>query len=257
MTQSDSVTVLGHQHTSLTTLDEAEEADDEYELAFSDPSEFAEAHRSFLLFRSKSPSKEQEKESNHGEDLDEILPAPPLLPPPLTSIVAPSGWDPLPITPQVGMVKCFGQFSVSARTPTSPCIDFCSPSWPLIQLCILNAMVKWVLLQCWHAQIRVQSPGYAVKPPCYGDQTVSWWLQERFKPRSWPASVFMMGIKLHPAEHFTDLCTIQEEDNNDEESRVAFPIIERMEGEARLSRRSSDSDSLNSSYKVSCLSLQD
>ena len=166
MTQSDSVTVLGHQHTSLTTLDEAEEADDEYELAFSDPSEFAEAHRSFLLFRSKSPSKEQEKESNHGEDLDEILPAPPLLPPPLTSIVASSGWDPLPTTPQVGMVKCFGQFSVSARTPTSPCIDFCSPSWPLIQLCILNATVKWVLLQCWHAQIRVQSPGYAVKPPC-------------------------------------------------------------------------------------------
>ena len=65
----------------------------------------------------------------------------------------------------------------------------------------------------------------------------------------------MMGIKLHPGEHFTDLCTIQEEDN-DEDSRVAFPIIERMEGEARLSRRSSDSDSLNSSYKVSCLSLQ-
>ena len=65
----------------------------------------------------------------------------------------------------------------------------------------------------------------------------------------------MMGIKLHPVEHFTDLCTIQEEDN-DEDSRVAFPIIERMEGEARLSRRSSDSDSLNSSYKVSCLSLQ-
>ena len=64
----------------------------------------------------------------------------------------------------------------------------------------------------------------------------------------------MMGIKLDPAEHFTDLCTIQEEDN-DEDSRVAFPIIERMEGEARLSRRSSDSDSLNSSYKVSCLSL--
>ena len=59
-----------------------------------------------------------------------------------------------------------------------------------------------------------------------------------------------MGIKLHPVEHFTDLCTIQEEDN-DEDSRVAFPIIERMEGEARLSRRSSDSDSLNSSYKVS------
>ena len=64
----------------------------------------------------------------------------------------------------------------------------------------------------------------------------------------------MMGIKLDPAEHFTDLCTIQEEDN-DEDSRVAFPIIERMEGEARLSRRSSDSDSLNSSYKVSCPSL--
>ena len=64
-----------------------------------------------------------------------------------------------------------------------------------------------------------------------------------------------MGIKVHLVEHFTDLCTIQEEDN-DENSRVAFPIIERMEGEARLSRRSSDSDSLNSSYKVSCLSLQ-
>lgn len=60
---------------------------------------------------------------------------------------------------------------------------------------------------------------------------------------------------MHPAEHFTDLCTIQEEDN-DEDSRVAFPIIERMEGEARLSRRSSDSDSLNSSYKVSVPFLQ-
>ena len=59
---------------------------------------------------------------------------------------------------------------------------------------------------------------------------------------------------MHPAEQFTDLCTIQEEDN-DEDSRVAFPIIERMEGEARLSRRSSDSDSLNSSYKV-CLPQQ-
>lgn len=164
MTQSDSVTVLGH-HTSLRTLDEAEEADDEYELAFSDPSEFAEAHRSFLLFRSKSPTKEHDKESNDGEDPDEILPAPPLLPPPPTSIVAPSGWDPLPSPPQAGMVKCFRQFSVSARTPTSFCIDFCSPSWPLIQLCILNAMVKWVLLQCWHAQIRVQSPGYVVKAP--------------------------------------------------------------------------------------------
>ena len=164
MTQSDSVTVLG-QHTPLRTLDEAEEADDEYELAFSDPSEFAEAHRSFLLFRSKSPTKEHDKESNDGEDPEEILPAPPLLPPPPTSIVAPSGWDPLPSPPQAGMVKCFRQFSVSARTPTSFCIDFCSPSWPLIQLCILNAMVKWVLLQCWHAQIRVQSPGYVVKAP--------------------------------------------------------------------------------------------
>ena len=66
----------------------------------------------------------------------------------------------------------------------------------------------------------------------------------------------MMGVKLHPAEHFTDLCTIQEEDNDNEDSRVAFPIIERMEGEARLSRRSSDSDSLNSSYKVSCRTFQ-
>ena len=61
----------------------------------------------------------------------------------------------------------------------------------------------------------------------------------------------MMGIKLHPGDHFTDLCTIQEE-GNDESSRVAFPIIEQMETEARgSSRRSSDSDSLNSSYKVS------
>lgn len=90
---------------------------------------------------SKSPTKEHDKESNDGEDPDEILQAPPLLPPPHTSIVAPSGWDPLPTTPQ-------------------------------------------------------------------------------------------------------------EEDNDNEDSRVAFPIIERMEGEARLSRRSSDSDSLNSSYKV-------
>ena len=120
MSQSDSVRVL-RQHTSLTTLDEAEEADDEYELAFSDPSEFAEAHRSFLLFRSKSPSKEREKESNHGEDPDEILPAPPLLPPHSTGIAAPSGWDPLPSPPQAGMVKClFRQFSVSARAATSP-----------------------------------------------------------------------------------------------------------------------------------------
>ena len=64
----------------------------------------------------------------------------------------------------------------------------------------------------------------------------------------------MMGIKLHPGDHFTDLCTIQEE-GNDESSRVAFPIIEQMETEARgSSRRSSDSDSLNSSYKVSQLS---
>ena len=64
----------------------------------------------------------------------------------------------------------------------------------------------------------------------------------------------MMGIKLHPGDHFTDLCTIQEEDN-DESSRVAFPIIEQMETGARgSSRRSSDSDSLNSSYKVSQLS---
>ena len=119
MTQSDSVRVLG-QHTSLTTLDEAEEADDEYELAFSDPSEFAEAHRSFLLFRSKSPSKEQEKVSGRREDPDEILPAPPLLPPHSTGIAAPSGWDPLPSPPQAGMVNClFGQFSVSARTATS------------------------------------------------------------------------------------------------------------------------------------------
>ena len=64
----------------------------------------------------------------------------------------------------------------------------------------------------------------------------------------------MMGIKLHPGDHFNDLCTIQEE-GNDESSRVAFPIIEQMETEARgSSRRSSDSDSLNSSYKVSQLS---
>ena len=64
----------------------------------------------------------------------------------------------------------------------------------------------------------------------------------------------MMGIKLHPGDHFTDLCTIQEE-GNDESSRVAFPIIEQMETGARgSSRRSSDSDSLNSSYKVSQLS---
>jgi len=89
---------------------------------------------------SKSPSKEREKESNHGENPDEILPAPPLLPPHSTGNAAPSGWDPLPSPPQ--------------------------------------------------------------------------------------------------------------EEDNDEDSRVAFPIIERMEGEARLSRRSSDSDSLNSSYKV-------
>ena len=144
MTQSDSVRVLG-QHTSLTTLDEAEEADDEYELAFSDPSEFAEAHRSFLLFRSKSPSKEREKESNHGENPDEILPAPPLLPPHSTGIAAPSGWDPLPSPPEAGMVTClFRPFSV---TPPY-CIDFCSPSWQFIQLCIPNAKVKWVLLQC-------------------------------------------------------------------------------------------------------------
>ena len=61
----------------------------------------------------------------------------------------------------------------------------------------------------------------------------------------------MMGIKLHPVDH---LCTIQEE-GNDESSRVAFPIIEQMETEARgSSRRSSDSDPLNSSYKVSQLS---
>ena len=103
MTQSDSVTVLG-QYTPLRTLDEAEEADDEYELAFSDPSEFAEAHRSFLLFRSKSASKEVEKENKHGEDPDEILPAPPLLPHHSTGIAAPSGWDPLPSPPQAGMV---------------------------------------------------------------------------------------------------------------------------------------------------------
>lgn len=82
--------------------------------------------------------------------------------------------------------------------------------------------------------------------PCFGDQTAG----GKLKLRSWPTCVFMMGIKLHPVEHFTDLCTIQEEENNDESSRVAFPIIERMEGEGRLSRRSSDSDSLNSSYKV-------
>ena len=82
--------------------------------------------------------------------------------------------------------------------------------------------------------------------PCFGDQTAG----GKLKLRSWPTCVFMMGIKLHPVEHFTDLCTIQEEENNDESSRVAFPIIERMEGEGRMSRRSSDSDSLNSSYKV-------
>jgi len=42
-----------------------------------------------------------------------------------------------------------------------------------------------------------------------------------------------------------------QEEGNDESSRVAFPIIEQMETEARgSSRRSSDSDSLNSSYKV-------
>lgn len=113
MSQSDSsVRFLGR--TSLRTLDEAEEADDEYELAFSDPSEFAEAHRSFILFRSKSATKEEEKESKRGDDPDEILAAPPLLPPPSTSIVAPSGWDPLPSPPQAGMLKCFMQFSVSA-----------------------------------------------------------------------------------------------------------------------------------------------
>ena len=117
MTQSDSVAVLGQHHTSLRTLDEAEEADDEYELEFSNPSEFAEAHRSFLLFRSKSPSKEQDKDSNHGENPDEILPAPSLLPPPSTSIVAPSGWDPLPSPPQAGMVKCLSVSLVSVHVP--------------------------------------------------------------------------------------------------------------------------------------------
>ena len=170
MTQSDSVAVLGQHHTSLRTRDEAEEADDEYELEFSNPSEFAEAHRSFLLFRSKSPSKEQDKDSNHGEDPDEILPAPSLLPPPSTSIVAPSGWDPLPSPPQAGMVlKC--QFSVSARTATSPflCIDFCSPSWPLIQLCIPITHCQGKVgapsvLTCTN---RVESPGYAVRTPLW------------------------------------------------------------------------------------------
>ena len=130
----------GREHTPLRTLDEAEEADDEYELTFSDPAEFAEAHRSFILFRSKSPTKD--KESNVVEDPDEILAAPAINNRPSNGLVAPSGWDPLPSPPQAGMLTCFcilWQYSVA---PPFYCIDLCSPPWQLIQLCIPNAKVN-------------------------------------------------------------------------------------------------------------------
>ena len=138
MTQS--MKGAGRGHTLLRTLDEAEEADDEYELTFSDPAEFAEAHRSFILFRSKSPTKD--KESNIVEDPDEILAAPAINNRPSNGLVAPSGWDPLPSPPQAGMLTCFcilWQYSVA---PPFYCIDLCSPPWQLIQLCIPNAKVN-------------------------------------------------------------------------------------------------------------------
>ena len=120
MSQSDSsVRFLGR--TSLRTLDEAEEADDEYELTFSDPAEFAEAHRSFILFRSKSPTKD--KESNVIDDPDEILTAPPINNRPSNGLVAPSGWDPLPSPPQARMLTCFCILLQCSVAPTFYCID--------------------------------------------------------------------------------------------------------------------------------------
>ena len=63
--------------------------------------------------------------------------------------------------------------------------------------------------------------------------------------------------KPRPIQLFTDLTTIQEETGGGKEEadadKVAFPTIEHvadMEARRSTSRRSSDSDSLNSSYKI-------
>lgn len=63
--------------------------------------------------------------------------------------------------------------------------------------------------------------------------------------------------KPRPIQLFTDLTTIQEETGGGREEagaeKVAFPTIEHvadMEARRSTSRRSSDSDSLNSSYKI-------
>ena len=145
----------GRGHTLLRTLDEAEEADDEYELTFSDPAEFAEAHRSFILFRSKSPTKD--KESNFVEDPDEILAALPINNRPSNGLVAPSGWDPLPSPPQAGMLTCFCILCQCSVAPTFYCIDLCSPPWQLIQLCIPNAKVNGAPIELAFTT-RVQAP---------------------------------------------------------------------------------------------------
>ena len=124
MTQS--MKGAGRGHTPLRTLDEAEEADDEYELTFSDPVEFAEAHRSFILFRSKSPTKD--KGSNKViDDPDEILAAPPINNRPSNGLVAPSGWDPLPSPTQAGMLTCFCILCQCSVAPPFYCIDFLTP----------------------------------------------------------------------------------------------------------------------------------
>ena len=131
----------GRGHTPLRTLDEAEEADDEYELTFSDPAEFAEAHRSFILFRSKSPTKD--KESEVIDDPDEILAAPPIKNRPSNGLVAPSGWDPLPPPPQAGMLTCFCILCQCSVAPTFYCIDLCSPSSAIDSIMHTQCQGKW------------------------------------------------------------------------------------------------------------------
>ena len=147
MTQS--MKGAGRGHTLLRTLDEAEEADDEYELTFSDPAEFAEAHRSFILFRSKSPTKD--KESNFVEDPDEILAALPINNRPSNGLVAPSGWDPLPSPPQARMLTCFCILCQCSMAPPFYGI-VCAPPSAIDSIMHTQCQGKWVLQQGSHSQ---------------------------------------------------------------------------------------------------------